>query len=57
MKDRRVTVPLTETDFQIWKQYAEEREISLPEFIRRGVSMYIRMLEKWKEKSNKSVQS
>lgn len=53
MKDRRVTVPLTESDFQLWKRYAEEREISLPEFVRRGITVYIRMLEKWKENSKK----
>lgn len=51
MKNKRVTVPLTESDFQLWKSYADAREISLPEFIRRGVSIYIRMLEKWKESS------
>ena len=48
-KDKRVFVALTENDFQLWKAYANKKEISLPEFIRRGVNVYIKMLEKWEK--------
>ena len=52
-KDKRVTVFLTESQFQLWKQLAEEKEISLAEFIRRAVTVYIKMLEKYNAKARK----
>lgn len=48
MKDKRVTVPLTESQFELWKQWAKQKEISLPEFVRRAVTVYIKLLEKYK---------
>ena len=50
MKDKRITISLTESQFEIWKQKAQEKEISLPEFIRRAVSVYITMLDRYNEK-------
>lgn len=47
-KDKRVTVPLIESQFELWKYWADQKEISLPEFIRRGITIYIKMLEKYK---------
>ncbi len=47
-KDRRVTVPLTDSQFELWKEWADRKEISLPEFIRRAVTIYIKMLDKYK---------
>lgn len=50
MKDKRITISLTESQFEIWKQKAQEKEISLPEFIRRAVSVYITMLDRYNKK-------
>ncbi len=50
MKDKRITISLTESQFETWKQKAQEKEVSLPEFIRRAVSVYIIMLDRYNEK-------
>lgn len=51
-KDKKVMVSVTQDQFELWKKWANEKEISIPEFIRRAVTVYIKMLEKYNSKKN-----
>lgn len=49
-KDKKVMVSVTQDQFESWKKWADKKEISIPEFIRRAVTVYIKMLEKYNSK-------
>ena len=49
-KDKKVMVSVTQDQFELWKNWADQKEISIPEFIRRAVTVYIKMLEKYNSK-------
>jgi len=50
---KRVNLSLKDSQYNTWKQMAEEREMTLPEFIRTGVRVYVMMLQKRAEKEQK----
>ena len=49
-KDKKIMVSVTQDQYDQWKTEADAKEISLPEFIRRAVTVYIKMLEKYNSK-------
>lgn len=51
-KDKKIMVSVTQDQYDQWKTEADAKEISLPEFIRRAVTVYIKMLEKYKSKKS-----
>lgn len=51
-KDKKVMVSVTQDQFELWKKWADQKEISIPEFVRRAVTVYIKMLEKYNSKKS-----
>ena len=49
-KDKKIMVSVTQDQYDLWKDEADKKEISIPEFIRRAVTVYIKMLEKYNNK-------
>lgn len=52
-KDKKIMVSVTQDQYDFWKEEAEKREISLPEFIRRAVTVYLSMIEKYNTRKSK----
>ena len=52
-KDKKIMVSVTQDQYDFWKDEAEKREISLPEFIRRAVTVYLSMVEKYNARKSK----
>ena len=52
-KDKKIMVSVTQDQYEFWKDEAEKREISLPEFIRRAVTIYLSMVEKYNARKSK----
>lgn len=46
-------VSVTQDQYDFWKDEAEKREISLPEFIRRAVTVYLSVVEKYNTRKSK----
>lgn len=46
-------VSVTQDQYDFWKDEAKKREISLPEFIRRAVTVYLSMVEKYNTRKSK----
>lgn len=46
-------VSVTQDQYDFWKDEAKKREISLPEFIRRAVTVYLSMVEKYNARKSK----
>lgn len=51
-KDKKIMVSVTQDQYDLWKNEADKKEISIPEFIRRAVTVYIKMLEKYNSKKS-----
>ena len=43
---KRVNLTLSDEQYNMWKEMAEQRGMTFPEFIRQAVRVYITMLQK-----------
>ena len=47
-KDKKIMVSVTQDQYNLWKEAADVKQVSLPEFIRKAVSVYLVALERKK---------